>query len=168
MRNKFRPNNKVYDSNFEENFHKLWKQHSSYPIVFHHTVCCPNTLDPSKSRKWELDFCFPAEKLGIELQGHGTGHLSYKGMRRDCEKHNDLVSNGWTLLYFMTIHLNECPDSVISLIIQRLEHKNERIRCHTNVTSRSVHTDLSKEGGQIKSSRLADLQRRLSNQRPDR
>ena len=120
MRKKYRPTQKMYDSNFEESFHQLWKQHSTYPIVHHHIV--------HLSREWELDFCFPTERIAIELQGYGTGHLSYKGMQRDCNKHNDLILSGWILLYFMSADLKDAPERTITTIKRVIERVNPAIR----------------------------------------
>lgn len=119
MRKKYRPTQKIYDSNFEETFHQLWKAHSTYPIVHHHTV--------HLSRKWEIDFCFPTERIAIELQGYGTGHLSYKNMQRDYNKHNDLILAGWVLLYFMTADIKDEPERTISTIKRVIERVNPTI-----------------------------------------
>jgi hypothetical protein len=43
--------------------------------------------------------------LAVEIQGYGQGHTSYVSMLKDYKKHNYSVSEGWTLLYFMSEHL---------------------------------------------------------------
>jgi very-short-patch-repair endonuclease len=147
MRKKHKAENSLYDSNLEENFHELWKKHSTYQMTHHHVV--------ELSRKWELDFAFPNHKIGIELQGYGTGHVSYLGMKRDYEKHNDFVSAGWLILYFMSNHLLT-PGYPISLIKQSLEKKNVRI------TEFNTHKE---ERCNNKPNNLIDAARRLQNQR---
>lgn len=152
MKKKFQPINKEYDSSLEENFHKIWKSqtgsaahgpvtvgslHRSVPqIVFHHMF-----------GRWEIDFAFPNQKIAIELQGWGTGHLSYKGVLRDAEKHNELILNGWLLLYFMSHHLKE-PEHMLNTIWKALELKGVK---------RSTNSTTTKENG---SNPLLDLARR--------
>jgi very-short-patch-repair endonuclease len=131
MKRKHKATRKIYDSNFEEKFHELWKEHSTYPIVFHHTVHI-QTSDPQRpTRKWELDFSFPEEKVAIELQGYGTGHTTYTGMRRDYCKHNDLLLTDWIILYFMSADLKDEPTTTIETIVRILEKRNPRIRNHS-------------------------------------
>lgn len=149
MKKAYRPKKAIYDSNFEENFHQVWKSHSTYPIVHHHTVHLSN--------KWELDFCFPQEKIVVELQGFGTGHTSYKGMQRDYRKHNDLVMAGWIILYFMSADLKSDERRTIDTIKFVLEGRNPGIRKFDySQTQRS----------ELQPNNLAEAARRLLNKRP--
>ena len=57
-------------------------------------------------RKFAFDFYIPKCKLLIELQG-GTfmskgGHNTGRGIRRDCEKGNLAVLEGYAVLHFTT------------------------------------------------------------------
>ncbi len=156
MKRIHKPDNKTYDSKFEEQFHAIWNSHSTYPIVHHHTVRTP-TLNPRYPvRKWELDFAFPQEKIGIELQGFGPGHTSYMGMKRDYQKHNDLLLSNWITLYFVSADLDE-PTTTVETIIRVLEVRNRRAREYCTQTP-----------GKSKSDPLADAARRLLNKRFDR
>lgn len=56
-------------------------------------------------RKYRWDFAWPDKRLLVELQGGTwsrtrTGHSTGSGIRRDCEKHNLAVLNGWKCLSF--------------------------------------------------------------------
>lgn len=57
----------------------------------------------SPTRKFRLDFAWPAQKLGVEVQG-GTwvksGHTTGGGLERDYEKNNLCQILGWSLLMF--------------------------------------------------------------------
>lgn len=151
MKKRHRPTNPMYDSSLEEDFHRLWLRSTNIPIVPHHTVDC-----------WELDFAFPRSKVGIELQGYGTGHLSYKGMQRDTEKHNYLVMHDWTVLYFMSVHLKE-PGQMLYLIVEVLKKKGLQIaREHRQEDSSS------KPNGGPKPNPLIEAARRLRNKGLDR
>jgi len=148
LKKKFKASNKEYDSNFEEKFYHLWREHSSFPITHHWEV--------NLSRKWELDFAFPAQKIAIELQGYGQGHISYLGMKRDYEKHNDLILDGWYLVYFMSTHTSENPTYPISILRSLLEKRNVRIR----------DFDILPQGPKPgESNNLANAARRIQNQR---
>lgn len=152
MKKKYKPTSSVYDSAFEEKFHELWKQYSPYPIVTHHSI--------HLSRNWEMDFCFPEAKVCIELQGYGVGHATYSGMKRDFEKHNDLVLAGWIVLYFMSAHLNDDPKKMIHTIKTVLGARNVR------------KEDLGFESGfpkgrQVHHNPIFNLGRRVQNKRPN-
>lgn len=124
MKKKYKPTNDAYDSKFEEDFHILWKTHSRYPIIRHHKVTI--------SRTWEIDFAFPDLRIAIELQGHGGGHLDYLSQLRDITKHNDLLLAGWTMVYFMSKHLNDVK-YITSTLDTLMERKHgPRIRDYRN------------------------------------
>lgn len=63
-------------------------------------------LDPvaefrfTKARRWRFDFAFPNEKLAVEIDGSGPGHLSDQGKRKDQEKRNAAVELGWKVLEY--------------------------------------------------------------------
>jgi hypothetical protein len=54
---------------------------------------------------WRFDFAWKDKMLAVEIQGYGRGHTSYLSMLKDYRKHNYAVSQGWTMLYFMSEHL---------------------------------------------------------------
>lgn len=57
-------------------------------------------------RKFAFDFYIPKRKLLIELQGgvyqYNPSHTSAGNIRRDCEKGNLAVLNGYAVLHFTT------------------------------------------------------------------
>lgn len=50
-------------------------------------------------RKWALDFAFPSQRLGVEVNGRGR-HQTVKGSRDDYEKWNTALLMGWRILHF--------------------------------------------------------------------
>lgn len=70
-------------------------------------------------RKFRFDFAFPAERLGIELEGglwSRGAHSRPAGIQRDIEKHNFAVLNGWKVLRFSTDDIEDDPEDVIATI----------------------------------------------------
>lgn len=55
-----------------------------------------------ETRRWRLDFAFPSQRLGVEIQGFGYGHQSQQGMSADAEKFNAATELGWRLLVYTT------------------------------------------------------------------
>jgi hypothetical protein len=117
----------------------------------------PISLLGIQTREWELDFAFVKEKIGIELQGHGRGHTSYQGMLRDVSKHNDLYLEGWTVIYFMSVHL-ESPSYMFNVLASALKRNGTRL---TNFHDRPQPKPVSGN------SALLEAARRLSTKRPD-
>jgi hypothetical protein len=113
----------------------------------------PSSITPHQYRDWELDFAFVKEKIGIELQGHGRGHTSYQGMLRDVCKHNDLYLEGWTVLYFMSAHL-ESPSYMYNVIARALYKNGTRL---TNFHNRPQSEPISGNAA------LLEAARRLQN-----
>ena len=60
-------------------------------------------FDPE--RKWRFDYCIPAVKLAVEIEGgvwtHGR-HTTGSGFVADCVKYNSATANGWTVFRFPT------------------------------------------------------------------
>lgn len=58
------------------------------------------------TRKWRFDFAWPAELIGVEVDGgqcvQGTGHNSGTGRERDAEKDVEAVLLGWHVVRFPT------------------------------------------------------------------
>lgn len=54
-------------------------------------------------RRWRFDLCWPGRKLAAEIEG-GTWvqgrHSRGAGMRKDAEKYNAAVLDGWKVLRF--------------------------------------------------------------------
>jgi very-short-patch-repair endonuclease len=70
---------------------------------------------------WRLDYCWPDQKLGVELEGgiwtQGR-HTRGGGFEADLEKHNHLQLAGWLVLRFTDKHLKD--GSAIELTKQAL------------------------------------------------
>lgn len=63
-----------------------------------------------ETRKWRLDFAWPAKKIAIEVQGglwlgKSGGHTSGWGRARDMEKMNAATVRGWKVLEIAGEHL---------------------------------------------------------------
>lgn len=56
-------------------------------------------------RKWEIDFAWPHERIGAEIDGGlyqpgGGAHSRPENILRDIEKHNALIVLGWHVMRF--------------------------------------------------------------------
>lgn len=67
------------------------------------------------TRKWRLDYCWPAEKLGLECNGgvwiqgrHNRG----QGFIDDCEKLNAAAILGWRILQYTPQQLSQAVTDV--------------------------------------------------------
>jgi len=71
------------------------------------------------TRKWRLDFAWPAVRVGVEIQG-GTWtrgrHTRGIGYERDCEKLNEAQALGWRVFYLTTSMLEAEPVRWITMI----------------------------------------------------
>jgi very-short-patch-repair endonuclease len=56
-------------------------------------------------RNWTFDFCWPTQKIAIEVQGMGPGHCSLRGMTGDYDKLLAALLRGWRIVYLTTTHL---------------------------------------------------------------
>lgn len=65
-----------------------------------------------EQRKWRFDFAWPSEKLAVEIDGRGPGHMSVVGFRRTCEKANAALLCGWRVLRFPATDMNMSSDWV--------------------------------------------------------
>lgn len=58
------------------------------------------------TRKWRFDFCFPTEKIGVEIEGVGRftfgRHQQKDGYTKDLEKYNAATLAGWRVLRYST------------------------------------------------------------------
>ena len=48
------------------------------------------------TRGWTFDFAWPSQKLAIEVEGHR--HRTFAGQKKDSEKFNEAVRQGWRVL----------------------------------------------------------------------
>jgi very-short-patch-repair endonuclease len=55
------------------------------------------------TRKWRFDFCWPQEKIAVEVEGgtwSGGRHTTGSGFRKDCEKYNHAAKMGFYVFRF--------------------------------------------------------------------
>jgi very-short-patch-repair endonuclease len=104
-------------SGYEEGFLRLWRS------MF------PNLPEPwhnyrfHATRKWTIDFAWPAEKLAIEIEGGAPGggrHQRREGFTRDAEKYRAVVNGGWHLLRWTTDELRERPIQIVEEVAKIL------------------------------------------------
>ena len=87
-------------SALEESFFRHWKllfsklpePERQYPI-----------LNPESGRFWKIDFCWPPEKICVEIQGgawSGGGHNTALGQAKDYARQNYLTRNGWRCYFY--------------------------------------------------------------------
>ena len=81
------------------------------------------------SRRWRLDFAWPAEKLAVEIEGRGR-HQTFVGFRNDCEKYAHALLLGWRVLRFPAADVKPCKsrkvwprgaEDMVCMIKQALE-----------------------------------------------
>ena len=57
-----------------------------------------------EGRRFKFDFCWVQERVLCEVQGgiygYHPSHASASGIRRDCEKLNLAISQGWKVYHF--------------------------------------------------------------------
>lgn len=54
-------------------------------------------------RKWRFDFCWPKEKIAVEVEGgtwSGGRHTTGSGFAKDCEKYNHAAMMGYRVFRF--------------------------------------------------------------------
>lgn len=79
------------------------------------------------TRKWQIDFAWPAVKIGVEIQGGiymaGGAHALPTHIERDLRKHNALLDAGWQVWHWM-------PQDITSG--EALQHIEPVLRCALN------------------------------------
>lgn len=56
------------------------------------------------TRKWRFDFAWPDQKVALEVEGgvfSGGRHVRGVGFKKDCEKYNAAVVDGWRVLRYV-------------------------------------------------------------------
>ncbi|MBU2177643.1 MAG: hypothetical protein KJ556_21330 [Gammaproteobacteria bacterium] len=92
-------------------------------------------------RRYEIDFCWPEFKVGIEVQGgiwlaktgKKSGHIG-AGAVRDFEKLNLLAEHGWIILQWSTDMIRRDPMGLIDQLKRILKNRGwrnkEGVRIH--------------------------------------
>ncbi len=78
-------------------------------------------------RKWRWDFCWPEQKLAVEIQGGsfvGGGHNRGAQQQKDYEKQRVAVALGWRVLPFNTIDMKD-PEAVVTFVAEVLTNARE-------------------------------------------
>lgn len=71
------------------------------------------------SRRYFVDLAFPEARLAIEVDGRAH-HSDPRSFRRDRQRQNDLVADGWTVLRFTWEDLLQDPVGVVRRIVEVL------------------------------------------------
>jgi hypothetical protein len=90
---------------------------ASYSFV--PTVCLSYGLPAPTSeyrfhptRKWRFDFAWPAEKVGLEINGGvftAGRHVRGEALLKEYEKLNEAAAHGWRVLFVTPKQLGEAP-----------------------------------------------------------
>lgn len=62
------------------------------------------------TRKWRFDFAWPDYKIAAEIEGGVWSqgrHVRGQGFIDDCEKYNEAVALGWTVLRFPEVFISD-------------------------------------------------------------
>lgn len=74
------------------------------------------------TRKWRFDFCWPNQKVALEIQGGiwmaRGGHNTGVALRKEHEKRNEAARRGWRILYVEPKDL--CTLDTVKLIRESL------------------------------------------------
>ena len=105
----------------EQRFLEAWGTHYRHlpRPVMQHRFC--------HARKWRFDFCWPDEKLAVEIQGGSFvngGHNRAGQQQKDYEKQRAAVRLGWRVLPFNTIDLKD-PEAVVTEVAELLTNAKE-------------------------------------------
>lgn len=73
----------------------------------------------ARSNRYFLDIAFPAEQVAIEVDSPEY-HADLKSFERDRQRHNDLTSEGWTILHVTPAMLDTDPGAVLTTIRKTL------------------------------------------------
>lgn len=72
-----------------------------------------------RNRKWRFDFCWPVHMAALEVEG-GTWisgrHNRGSGYRKDLEKYNSALLQGWKVLRIPT-DLMDKPETELQILI---------------------------------------------------
>lgn len=61
---------------------------------------CIQEFEFDDERKWRWDYCWPDQKVAVEVDGFGYGHQAQQSIARNNEKRNAAVSVGWRVFVF--------------------------------------------------------------------
>ncbi len=73
-----------------------------HPEIFRR---CHEEYEFDHERKWRFDFCWPTEKVAVEIDGFGWGHQAQQMISANHEKQNAAVAQGWKVFRFTSRQL---------------------------------------------------------------
>lgn len=76
---------------------------------------------PLETRRFRIDFAFPAEKVAIEFDGYRYHGFSKNGFKQGLERQNILVCHGWRVLRYTLKDVRDQMDRVMSEIGHALQ-----------------------------------------------
>lgn len=89
---------------------------------------------PIKGRLFRADFYLPEYNCIIEYEGINSaksGHLTYSGYTKNCEKYNLISLEGYILLRFTMKNLDQLDVCIEKLILAKQKKEiNEVFPCH--------------------------------------
>lgn len=77
------------------------------------------------TRKWQADFCWPAQQLIVEVEGGNWAngrHVRPTGFVKDIEKYNKMTLMGFALLRFTTDQVKD--GTAVTTIMEWFEIQN--------------------------------------------
>lgn len=85
-----------------------------------------------QTRKWRMDFAWPAHKLAVEIEGgvwSNGRHTRGSGFVADCEKYNAAALLGWRVLRFTGEHVTSGRAiAIIDEVLSGCPHKKNKSR----------------------------------------
>lgn len=120
-------------SSLNRTFETRWRQLEGPELIPEYRFAPP--------RLFRFDYCDPAKKIAIELEGGTWGRVGAKrceccgqipqgrhstgvGMARDCEKYNLATLMGWRVFRFTTDMLEVDPAGHLGLVIELMRAEN--------------------------------------------
>lgn len=98
-------------------------------------VHAPDLLPPEKQfkysegRRFSADFCYPAQRLLIELEGgvldRVGGHSSVKGLLNDIDRSQECAGNGWRVFRASRDDVTNKPAQMMDRLRRAVEWKPE-------------------------------------------
>jgi len=73
-------------------------------------------------RRWRFDFAWQREKVAVECEGIVSAksrHTTITGYTRDCDKYNAAQLEGWVVLRFTQLHMED-PHTMIAQVVEAL------------------------------------------------
>jgi very-short-patch-repair endonuclease len=118
---------------------KKSKKYSSVPAYFWKINGLPIPCAEYKfhpTRKWRFDFCYPENKLAIEIEGgiFSKGrHVQGAGYIGDMQKYNAATLLGYRILRYQPGKINF--DEIKQALKLRRDNKNEQTQIRTKIIS---------------------------------